>query len=186
MLLGYIWCGWRAGKLDALQRLADYGEAHNWVMGEPFPEEAARVVLKPNQISLLGQALYALSGGDDNREYRHTPRKYFGGQTDYELHIQTLGIMLGSEISTAAREQGLVDINGEELAILEQNAASYPGDALVQAALGVYTGDMTAAVNLLMSDSYEYPSYVRGAELYKEAHWLFTASLVLRSYRRGE
>lgn len=186
MLLGYLWCGWRAGNLLAMQRLADYGEAHNWVMGEPFPEMASRVVLKPNQIGILGRIIYALSNGDDDRGYRDLPAVYAPGVEDYELHLQTVGILLGGETTELAREQGLLDINGESLKRLEDNAKKYPDDALVQAALGVYTGDFNAATKLLLDPGYEYPTYVRGAELYKDVHWLFAASLVLRRYGNGE
>jgi hypothetical protein len=182
MLLGYLWCGWRSKDLAAMQRLGSYGEKHNFIMGEPFPEQAARVVLKPNGQSLLGRIIYDLSDHTDQRSYRDIPLVYLPVAEDFERHLQVLGILLGGELSQLGGETGIVDINGESLARLEENVAGYPGDALFQAALGVYTGDFSAAMSLLEDENYVYPSYVRGAENYKLAHWLFTANLVLERY----
>ncbi len=183
MLLGYFWCGWRNKDLAAMQRLGDYGQANNFVMGEPFPSQASRVVLKPNGQALLGRIIYELSGHDDKRSYRDIPLIYLPVSEDFERHLQVLSIVLGGEISSLTAENGLLDISDESLSRLQENVHGDPNDALFQAALGVYTGDMTAAIALLEDPNYIYPSYVRGSENFKIVHWLFAADLVLRRYK---
>lgn len=107
MILGYMGGMWRAGNLAALQKLADYGEKNKWVMCEPFPEMASRVVLKTNQIGLLGRMIYALSNGRDDRVYRRLFAKYVAVVEDYEKHIQALGILLQGEVDEYLRLNSL-------------------------------------------------------------------------------
>jgi hypothetical protein len=194
MILGWMAGMWRTRDLAALQRLADYGEEHEWVMGKPFPEMASRVVLKPNQIGLLGRMIYALSNGRDDRSYRKWFKLYTAVSEDYEKHIQALSIMLQGEVDEFLRLNSLdatrADPDGQPLALLDVNqgmlerlqalASSDPQDALFACVLGVYSGDMSRALDLLFSDAYLAPSYARGDEVYKNVHWLFAADCALR------
>jgi hypothetical protein len=165
MILGYLSCLWKTQDLHALQRLADYGEAHNWQMGEPATSD--RVFLKPNQQGLLGRALSQL--GDD-RSYSNIPAVYFPVKADYEKHLQVLGILLNGQIDGS--------INDSMFQLLK-NLADDQNDALIQATYGKYSGDESKAIGLLLDENYAPPSYVRGADNYKMVHWLKAASLIV-------
>jgi hypothetical protein len=187
MATGYVWCLWRRGDRAALARLADYGEAHaetlagqplGWVLGEPYPQEAARVVLRPNLIGVIGRALESLSAGTDQRSYRTLPALYPPVEDGYQRHLQVLGILLQGE--TANHNPSLfLDIDGDMLRRLHEAADAHPEDALYQAALAVYTGDYAAPTARLVDPAYQPPDYVRGAPAYGLVHWLFAAKTVL-------
>lgn len=174
MILGYLSCLWKLQDFRALQRLADYGEAHNWVMGEPADSD--RVYLKPNQIGLIGRMLYQLG---DNRPYRKVPAAYFPVQKDFEKHLQVLGILLNGEVDSNL----YLDVDGVMLDRLKELAED-KSDALMQSAYGRYTGDQSLALDLLLVDETPMPTYVRGSKNYKLVYWLKAASVVLN--HRGE
>jgi hypothetical protein len=173
MILGYLSCLWQQQDLHALQRLADYGEAHNWVMGEPADSD--RVYMKPNQQGLLGRMLAQLG---DNRSYRKIPPEYLPVEKDFEKHLQVLGILLNGQVDSNLH---LLDIRGDMYNRLEALAED-DQDALMQAAFGTYTGDMSKALDLLLLPETPIPSYVRGNENYKLVYWLKAASVVLNSF----
>jgi hypothetical protein len=169
MLTGYLWGVWRARDVGAAQRLAAYGEAHDWVMGGG---DRARTDLRGNLKGLLGRMLHALGGGSP--EYRFLPSFYLPGGKDYERHLAVLGILLQGEVAGA--------IGTDLLAVLKINAEGSAEDALFQAARGVYTGDQSAALDLLLNTDYVAPSYVRHAPAYRLVHWIFAADTVVRSF----
>ncbi len=160
MLTGYLWGLWLSKNLGAIRRLDAYGHDHNWVMGEGDP---TRTSMGTNLTGLVCRMV----GGNDC-----VSPLFFPVNSDYEHHIQVLDILLQADVS------GSVD--GYTLDRVREAVAFNPNDATAQAVLGVFTGDFTASTNLLNSDSYVSPSYVRGAENYKLVHWLFAASIVLK------
>lgn len=164
MILGYLWCLWYLKDVDALKRLADYGEANNWIMGEP--QSSDRVYLKPNQIGLLGRMLTSLGV---EKDYASVPAAYFSVEKDYEKHLQVLGILLNGEVDGS--------INDSMISLLKELSRK-SDDALMHAAYGRYTGNASVALDLLLSDT-PTPSYVRGHDNYKLVHWLKAASVVL-------
>ncbi len=166
MLLGYLLGRVAQHDTDALQRLYDYASEHNGIMGEPFPEEASRVVLKYNQLVLLRKALGLTT----------TPPKYFGVEADYAEHLQVLSIDLYGQLWGA--------LDSDTLAHLLGLCTTSPDDALFQAVCGVYTGDVSRATELLLAPNYQTPSYVRGPELAPQIHWLYAARTVLRAAGR--
>ncbi len=166
-LTGYLWALWVKKDLDALRRLYDYGTANNWVMGKPS-SELPTVIMGANLTGLLCRMLKADCG---------LPPTYFPVAADYEYHIQVLDILLQGEVNGGI---ALVDISGNALDRLKEDAAKYPNDALFAAAIGVYDGDFSKAVELLNSDDYVYPNYVRGSANYKLVHWLIAASIVIK------
>lgn len=187
----YMACLWRTGDLAGLQRLADYGEARDWLMGEPPVDP--RVYLGTNLIGLLGRMIYALSLGDDDRYYRRLFKIYPEVTEDYEQELQALGIQLQGEVTEELRAleldpslevQALLDINDQMLARLEGLARADPDNAYFHAVLGVYTGDLARATELLLDAATPVPSYVRGdnPEAFAEAHWLLAARTVLQRY----
>lgn len=163
MLLGYFLCAWERRDLNALQRIADYGEKHHWIMGAPSTE-IDRVLLKSNQLSILGRAIYVLSGGDDNHAYRRTPLVYLPVVADYERHLQAIGIVLAGDVTTGG-EAELLDINDSMLKRLHELVDAEPSNPGFATALGIYTGDMTRAVDLFLDTTAPIPSYVRGDNL---------------------
>lgn len=182
MLVGYFWAYWRTRNLGAAERLADYGQAHSWIMGEPFPAAASRVVMSVNDYGILGRLIFALSGGKEQRDYFHVPAVFLPVAADYEKHIQVLSILLDGEI-TGGNALAL-DIDTLMLNRLQSLADDSPNDALFQAALGVYTADFAPAIRLLLDEEYVFPSYVRGSTdaataAYQYAHWVFAANIVL-------
>ncbi len=137
MLLGYSLGMWAAKDLPALQRLADYGEQHNWTMGDG---DTARTVFRPNGYSLVGRMVFVLSGGTDARSYRSIPPLYLPVLADYEKHLLVEGIELNGAVNEALRKSGLalgaitlLDVNDQQLARLKELSESEPTDALVQA-----------------------------------------------------
>ena len=168
MLVGYILGSWEARDDGALARLAEYGEVHNWVMGAPLSEP--RVVLSPSGQGLLGRAIEKLGG--PAKSYSILPQACLPVAADYEQHLQTLGIILGGQISGG--------ISSLCLDMLKANAEGSPKDALFQAAFGVYNADQGPALSLLSEDGYQCPSYVRPAASYCLVHRLFAATTALR------
>lgn len=173
MFTGYLWGMWARRDTDAVRRLVDYGEAHDFVMGEP-KDRTYEVELGQNLTGLACRMLGALGGGD--RTCAGKQALYLPVAKDYEAHIQVLAILLQGEVSGIA----LTDIDGLMLSRLEEAVADYPGDALFQAALGVYTGDLTEALTLLNDDAYACPSYTRGSAANCLVHKMFAASIVLK------
>jgi hypothetical protein len=182
MLTGYMLCAWRRRDLAALQRLADYGERHDWVMGAPA-SATERVVLRRNLRGLLGRMILVLSGGKDRRGYRALAPIYLPVVEDYERHIQVLGIQMQGEVDAETPLAELRDTGIEEHMYqrLKTMAEEAPADALFQGAYHEYSdGDMAAPTALLLDDATPTPTYVRGADTYKLVHWLHAASRVLR------
>lgn len=182
MLLGYVLGKWAQRDGAALQRLADYGEAHSWTMGEG---DASRVQLSADGQGLLGRAIEALTAGADKRSYRSIPSVCFPVSADYERHLQSVSVLLQGEVADVLEGEAkalTMDINGTCMERLQANAAADPDDALGLAILGVYTGDMAPAATLLTDASYAPPSYVRGAGTYTLVHWLIAATVVLKRF----
>lgn len=161
-LTGYMACRWRKNDTAALERLADYGEDHNWIMGEPGWKV---------DLVFMGQNLQAILGKMIDR-YPNLPITFLPLNRDFERHIQTIQLVLLGNMSS---------LDALQLDRVKQNVNYDSKDALFQAVKGRYTGDMQEAVSLLLSDDYQCPSYVRGAETYCTIHWLFAARVALDS-----
>lgn len=198
MLTGYLWGQWATGDVAALQRLADYGSANEWIMGMPWPEQASRVEMGDNLKGVLCRAIRALTNGADERKVCGSAMPlYLPVFQDYERHIQTLGILLQGEVDRALRAGDatapepdshpekpleLTAIDGEMLKRLQEHVEAYPADALFQAALARYSGQYGEAIRLLEDDGYQAPSYVRGSDVYPLVHKAFAASVILKHH----
>jgi hypothetical protein len=177
MLLGYHMCLWKRKDLAALQRLADYGEKNDWVMGRPA-SLVSRVLLSGNGIGMLGRSIYVLSSGTDDRYYRRVGYLFPVVGEDFERHLQTQGILLQDSIDGG---YSLTAINSEMLDRLLENANAFPTDSLFAAALGRFTGDQSKAITLLLEEKMSCASYARGEnpEIYCKLLWLQAAGIVL-------
>lgn len=198
MAIGKLWCHWRARDQAALEKWAGRLEGRNFVMGEPWPEEAGRLVLSVNGQGILGRILFGLSRGQIDKSYRRLFRAYFPAEKDHERHVQALSIALQGEVSEGLRENSLdatvQDAENPELSLLDINdqmktrladlVHSEPQNPLFHAANGVYSGDFTQAIALLLDEKTPIPSYVRGGNpaAFALIEWLFAADLVLRRY----
>lgn len=149
MLWGYLL---GAGP-EALTRLADYGETHEWVMGQPFPEMAARVLAKPNLIIAIGRKT--------GRWYGTPPCILAPPIADFEQHLHLLAAL------SCGQTVDITINSGEE------------NDALA----ALLADDAQRAVALLMNPDYQAPSYVRGSAAYANIHWLFAAAVALGEVR---
>ena len=181
MLVGYSMCLWARKDLPALQRMADYGERFDWIMGKPA-HLVGRVLLSGNGIGVLARAIYILSNGQDDRYLRRTGYIFPVVTEDFERHIQTQSILLQDSVDAAYNLT--TAINQEMLERLTENAAAFPADYLFQAALGRFTGDQSVTINLLLSFDADEPvcsSYVRGErpDLYCKLNWIQAAQIVL-------
>lgn len=168
MLTGYIGCAYKKKDLAALERLADYGEGHNWQMGEPA-SAVGDVYLDTNLQGILARFAMAL-GGRERANWRSefvpvpvTP--------DYARHVQMIQIYLHG------LEHG--SITALAMEVLKNNVRSDEDDAFFQALKGRYTGDFDKFTELVSNPNYTYPSYVRGAEQYKDVHLLFALAVAL-------
>lgn len=182
MFTGYLWCAWSRRDYDTIRRVANYGKAHElrigpvligWIMGEPYPEHAAEVVMRPNDIGLIGRMRHKLSSGEDSPPYRTYPSVFLPVKNDFEKHIQVLSIALNGAVDGKLHEADL-----DRLRVM---ASEEPLNPLFAAVLGVYTGNMERAISLLLDPSTPIPSYVRGErrDLYATIHWLRAARFVL-------
>jgi len=176
MLTGYMSYLWARKDLAALQRLADYGEKNDWIMGKPS-HLISRVLLTGNGIGFLGRAIYVLSSGSDDRYYRRVGYLFPPVQEDFERHLQVQGILLQDSIDDGYK----LRINSEMLDRLIENAAKEPEDRLFAAALGKFTGDQSRTIDLLLSEVQVCPSYARGErpDVYCKLNWLQAAKIVI-------
>lgn len=193
MLLGYFWGQWAARDFAKLRDVAQYGEHHNWVMGEPFPEEAGRVLMTGNLIGLLGRLLK--KDGTD-KIYRKIQPLHSKSDTDYVRHLTVLFILLDGEAREGERyewdaqvrmtyppEVTTMDVKPSEKELLRWHAEKDPNDALFGVAFHLYEdGDFNKVADQLLDENFVYPTYVRGHENYKIVHWLFVANQILKRY----
>lgn len=208
MLTGYLACIWTTKDVGALERLADYGEANEvtvlglpvaWKMGEPYPQMASRVVARPNVLGTVGRMQQVLTKNDRHPGYRVYPAVFGPVFSDFERHIQAESIWLEGEVNDALKAQGddpvppvpdettLIEINDLELSRLKALVKVEPTNFLYHGVLGIYTGDMAPAVELLLDDDTPVPTYVRGGpgKAYQLINWLRAAKIVLDRFPAG-
>ena len=92
MLLGLVY--WAVINKDAplLKRLYDYGEHHNWVMGEG---DITRTFMTPVHVATLAQALYVTSDGKYDYAIRQTRYAEAGpAAPGFTSHLQAVGILI--------------------------------------------------------------------------------------------
>lgn len=153
-----------AGDAASVLALYRYGLNNNWIMG--YPEwYTARVLLRPNGITLMARILYQLTNGVRDYSIRLSPVVYGPVSADYENHLILLSRIIEKKAGGAQY--------GMEVAE-KIIAASAPLDALAQAVAGNYTQSA-----LLLTGDYQSPTYVRGHESYPLVHWLLAARVTL-------
>jgi len=150
------------GDIDMAKEMARYGENHNWVYGEPWPEGIAEVYLKPWFQGVLGRLTH------EGKSYAKIPLILKYSDKDYVAHIQTLAIW------TDMRETGGTSTANIEL--LSRYHDRDPNDYLIRSVYGLYNNEANSTFTQVRP-----PSYVRGgsAERFALAHWLLSAKIYL-------
>jgi hypothetical protein len=160
LMLGYLY----DKDLDSLRSLYNYGIANKWIMGTP-QDLISRVYLRPNGQSLMARAIHRLSG--DDLPQRHIPMVYTPiTNDDFEAHLQFVGLLMAKDLD---------DLSYTHELVLKQTCRYNKNDAFAN----IMCGHKGKAIELLMSEDYVYPPYVRGHENYKLVHWLLSAKLIL-------
>lgn len=179
MRQGYMLGMWATKDVQALERLVQYGHDNHWVAGVPASDLAN--LWRPTEIGLLYRMLATLGDDLDAGGKEKVGVSCVPVFADYEFHIQTLGVLADGEVSG-----GISDLC---MQALKSNAEQFPSDALFQAALGTYTGDLDHAIKLLLDPEYKCPAYVRSGKKYPEAqpiyctiHKAYAAWVVLKRY----
>jgi hypothetical protein len=186
MATGYLLCAWRTKRLDLLETFATACESRSvgidgqraCIIGEPWPAEASRVLLRSNLLGILGRTIYSISGGADKRDYRALTPFYLGlPEADYERHLQALGMIFDGEVDTQTPK--LTDITPQQKDQLAALAVADATDWTAAAGIAVYSGDFAPVLALLMADPIVCPTYTRGDEIDCKVSWAFAARLVL-------
>jgi hypothetical protein len=178
MVIGYLWGRWVEKNTDAVQRFADRSASKNWVIGEPYPERIGEVLLTNNLIGLLGRMTCEMN--KKCPEWRKLGPVNSKSGDDYVQHLTVLYVLLDAKVwNGLGVKRGLSD----NLDILQWHAERKPKDALFQATYHAFKdGDFNSSLDLILSDAYEYPTYIRGSGNYQFVHWLFVARFILDSY----
>ena len=141
----FLWI-WQNKRLDLIEEIITYGEAHKtdlgeWRMGSGDPMRTG--------IRLDGQAAayeirYKLGGADDDLRHLPIPRFTVSG---YEEHLQALSILMWGLLRNGA-------INDTDLMAIKNSAERSPRNALYLAVLHKFTdGDQSGAVEVLLDET---------------------------------
>ncbi len=170
---GLIPYGLLTADLDILQRHAEFGEANNWVMGDP--SSADRVIYSPQLIATLYKVIGHLGGSIPAGVSWITV--YPSGLTDYQAHLQINGLLIRSEI-----DEKLPAIAIDRI---EEHASREPNNALYGYMRQRFdSGSYSVVARSLIDGTASKPTYVRCAG--QPGCWLaeqaFVATLILREY----
>lgn len=179
MLTGLFWCLWELKDARAVERLIAYGKKNAWVMGEPYPEMFARVVLSTNGRNILEDLNDELGGKSEN--LTDVPPIYLPAPKDFEKHLQSLTIAL---IEDMEGEYNDSSVTKQMIYRLKENLVFNKDDALFNAVLGLFQEkNLKIAINLILDPKYQLPSYVRGDVNYGVIHKLFTIHIILKGIK---
>lgn len=163
----YMSCSFSHHDVNALERFQSYLQANGGYIGQP--SDPNLTLMTPTLNALLARAISKLGGtGGNPGAVIEAP-----GAKDYQDHIELEEISFSTAVNGGA--------NDWEIGLLDSLEAQYPNDALFQAAKGVYTGDCTAAPQMLLDPGIVIPTYVRGSDpkTFADAWWLRAAAIVL-------
>lgn len=139
MLLGVMLYAWAFKDLEMADSLYDYGEEHNWVMGQGVP---SRTLMTPQLIATLAQLVYKL-GGENHDIARRLPVSWSAsGVSDFEAHVQVLHIILRRALYDT------IEVSAQEA--LNAQASRQPSNPLFQWA----AGNVQAATDILKAPLY--------------------------------
>lgn len=169
------------GRIDVLERHAEYGKANNWVMGKP-DAILSRVLYTPAMIGTLYQMIYALGG--ENSANRIWPNIYPSGLEDYQAHLQVCSIWVRGvaqrRINERDRSTSLLSITETMLSRVKEHAEREPEDYFYQYVYGLYTGDMGPAIKAILDRT--KGGYVRCGDPLEcdTPHRVFVMGMIIR------
>jgi hypothetical protein len=142
-----MWWAWKNDRLDVLENLRDYGQAHDWIMGESDSTETkfGRTYLTPAFRGTLCRTIKKMGGSDHGDCF--IPQVYSESLTDFEAHLQVLTILLEAEVAGS--------LGNGALGALEAQVARQPNNPLFHAALSRFQngGHADIAAKLLLDSS---------------------------------
>lgn len=94
MLLGVMWYAWRNRDLGMLERLYEYGERNNWVMGAGV---VSRTLMRPPLRATLAQLIHRLGGERRPLVASIGDPWVTAGIDGFQAHLQILHILLRNE-----------------------------------------------------------------------------------------
>ena len=153
MLLGILLSIMYKNDLEAAELLVNYGEEHNWVMGDSDGslDGKNRVIATPALQSLIYQVRHKLGGASHAKEA--IPQDYTPFKKGFERHLVALTILLRAKIKGT--------ISNIELNTIRSYAEGDPNNALFLSIRDKFdpdnNGDQSAAISMLLNDRY-FPS----------------------------
>jgi hypothetical protein len=169
----FVWA-YKCNRRDVLERHAKYGKKNNWVMGEPVDD--GRPIYTPQMIGLLYQIIFKMGG--DNDPNRVWPHIYPSGLDGYQAHLQMMAIW------HRANHEPISQTMYERI---KEHYDRIPYNPFYAFMKGLYTGDMSTTIDLLLSPEMPMAGYVRCDEPHrcKLAEWLFVTDEVLKWYEQN-
>lgn len=145
MMLGVMWYAWREKRLDIAEELFDYGQSHDWVMGQG---DISRIYFTPGLQATLAEIIYRL-GGEDHYTFRNIPQVY-SQNTGYAAHLDMLHILLRAEMTGS--------INTSARNIIEYNYQRVPGNAFYSFIHHKFSdGNQSESIQILLNQRH-FPS----------------------------
>lgn len=150
MFAGLILYSLYYDRKDYIQSIVDYGEKHNWIMGEAIdtPTLISKCILPPSTILLL---------------YHYLGKIKFKLNSDYEIEdedVSGIAINVGygahlDMLRILRKYLVYKSIGAWDMYVLEEQAKRQPLNALYQAVYHMFKdGDMSLPQKLLLSDKY--------------------------------
>lgn len=146
-LMGVMWYTYAHKRLDIAQALWDYGQAHNWAMGNGRLA-GADTFFHPH-IPTLAQLLFHLSDGKIDHSSRLGPVDVFSVDSDesYSKELFVWHMLLRAEIYGRTTDLSLGSV--------KKLAEGEPRNPLFQYAYHLFTdGNIDPAIDLLLNEKY--------------------------------
>ncbi len=134
---------------QALRRTIEYGQAHNWIVGEAKDNETllSKCFITPSLVDLIQDAAGSLGSGPAGLRIF---TDIVGVATGFRAHLDVLAIMLRGKI------HGHID--AFDIAVLKEQAKRQPNNALFQAVKARYDDADYSASAALLLDEKHWPS----------------------------
>lgn len=145
MFLGLFHHIWSTKDKTMIQDIVNYGEEHNWIMGEAKDNETllSRCLMTPQLISLAKDIKSGLFGLAATRQ---SSDDAVGTNVGFRAHLDILRILLSGRVRGG--------VSDSELSTLKDQAKRQPHNALYVAAYEKYSGGNHAAELLLSQEHF--------------------------------
>jgi hypothetical protein len=153
--------------LELVSSHIDYGESHDWVMGEPL--EDGRVLYSPGLAGMFYKARAKLGGAEHGAAA--IPQVWTPGLIDFEAHLQACAALILVEIDSELPDEAWGAV---------QASVSRETNSVFYAYLdGRRTGDQGRTMQMLLAAEPPIADYHR-KPTDALADWIFTSFLLLR------